>query len=106
MQIQHYQQEPLQREITAIVGQYLDLQSYRLFFFGSRVIGLADDSSDIDVGIQGAQPVARRVMRSIKEALEELPTLYSIDVVDFCSVTAEFREVALQHVEPFSVAGA
>lgn len=103
MKLDHYPLNRLQREIALIVGQHLDLYLYRLFFFGSRVNGQADDSSDVDVGIDGPERVPRSIMGSIREGIEELPTLYSIDVVDFKSVSPEFRAVALQQVQPIQI---
>ncbi|MBI4431069.1 MAG: nucleotidyltransferase domain-containing protein [Candidatus Omnitrophica bacterium] len=101
MRLKHYPVEKLKQEILQIVGRYLSLEEYRLFFFGSRVNGKGDERSDIDVGIEGKNEVPIEIMGSIKEELEKLPTLYKIELVDFKKAPPNFRKVALQAIEPF-----
>jgi len=102
MRLEHYPKEKLKKEILEIVGKYLDFHEYRVFFFGSRVAGKNDERSDIDVGIEGAKPIPAGTMLDIQEEIENLPTLYKIDVVDFYDVSEKFREVAKQHIEMFN----
>ncbi|MBI4600136.1 nucleotidyltransferase domain-containing protein [Candidatus Uhrbacteria bacterium] len=102
MRLEQYDSEKLTQELRAIAGKYLDLSAYKIFFFGSRVSGAGDDRSDIDVGVEGKEPVSLTAMRSIKEDIESLPLLYKIDVVDFSLTSDSFREVAKQHIEYIS----
>lgn len=37
MRLEHYPTDKLKKEILSIVGKYLDLGKYRVFFFGSKV---------------------------------------------------------------------
>jgi predicted nucleotidyltransferase len=99
MQLKHYPVEKLKKEILEIVGQEIDLSKYRVFFFGSRVENKGTERSDIDIGIEGPQPVPAEKFLNIQEKIENLPTLYKIEVVDFCRVFPEFREVARQQIE-------
>jgi uncharacterized protein len=99
MRLEHYPEEKLKKEILEIVGKHLDLKKYRVFFFGSRVSGKGDDRSDIDVGIEGSEPISAVVKFEIEDEIENLPTLYKVDIVDFYDVSDKFREVAKQHVE-------
>lgn len=99
MRLEHYDSEQLKAELKEIAGKYLDFSRYALFFFGSRVGGGGDDRSDIDVGIEGAEPVPLSALRMIKEGIESLPLLYKIDVVDLSQTSDSFREVAKQHIE-------
>ena len=99
MNLQHYSVEKLKADLRAIVGRSLDLSQYQLFFFGSRVINKGDDHSDIDVGINGPAPVAGTTLAAIKEDLENLPTIYKIDLVDFAAVSDDFKKVALAKIE-------
>lgn len=99
MRLEHYPQEKLKKEILDIIGKHLDLARYRVFFFGSRVSGKSRARSDIDVGIEGAEPIPARAWLEIMEEIENLPTLYKIEVVDFSQVSPKFRNVALQHTE-------
>ena len=92
MKTKFYPEEKFHRDILDIVGKYLDLKQYRVFFFGSRVNGKGNERSDIDIGIEGSKPVPIEVIAKIREDFEELPTLYSIDVIDFHSAGKDFKE--------------
>lgn len=82
------------------MGKYLDLDKYQVFFFGSRVAGRSSERADIDIGIKGPRKVPIGVMAKIRDDIFNLPTLYSIDVVDFQSAQKNFRQVAEKYVEP------
>lgn len=99
MRLEHGNLEQLKKEILAIFGTHVDVNSYSVFFFGSRVAGTGGDRSDIDIGIQGSAPIPDDAMAAIKEEIANIKTLYKIDVVDFHGVSPSFREVALKHVE-------
>jgi predicted nucleotidyltransferase len=102
MQLDHYPPETLKREILLIIGRHLDLERYRVFFFGSRVTGRCTDRSDVDVGILGPAEVPTGVLGAIREEMEELPTIYTLDLVDFTTVSEAFRAVALAQTEPLT----
>lgn len=99
MKLAHYSEKKLEKEILEIVGEYLDLRKYKIFFFGSRVKGDNFPRADIDIGIEGPRTVPIETMAEIKEKIDELPTLYHIDIVDFRSVADDFYEVAKQNIE-------
>lgn len=99
MRLEYYDLEKLKKEILEIVGKNLDLAEYKVFFFGSRVLGKGSDRSDIDIGIEGPAPVSWQAMDAIKEAVFNLPTLYKIDIVDFKGVSEKFYQVAKEKVE-------
>jgi predicted nucleotidyltransferase len=83
---------------AAIVRRHLPDPAYRVFLFGSRAEGTAQPRSDIDIGIEGPAPVPREAMALIEEELEEAPTLYTIEVVDFARVAEGFRRVASRRI--------
>jgi len=83
---------------AAVVRRHLPDPAYRIFLFGSRAAGSAHARSDIDVGIEGPGPVPRETLAAIDEELEEAPTLYTIEVVDFARVPESFRQVARQRI--------
>lgn len=99
MRLEHYPPKKLKREIVAIVSRHLDLKHYRVFLFGSRVSGKATERSDVDVGIEGPEPIPPATMTMIKEEVAAIPTLYKIDIVDFANVPPGFRKIASQHRE-------
>jgi len=83
---------------AAVVRRHLPDPAYRVFLFGSRAAGTARERSDIDIGIEGPAPVAQAALAAIEEELEEAPTLYTIDVVDFRRLPEKFRQVARQRI--------
>ena len=85
--------------IREAVQKSLDLNIYKLFIFGSEASGVADRSSDIDVGILGPQPVSGAVMQRIRQDLDALRTLRPFDVVDFSRADESFKAEALEHAE-------
>ena len=91
--------EKLKKDVLEIAGRHLDLKNYRLFFFGSRVSGRGSDRSDIDIGIEGPQPVPLDILGQIKEEIDHLSILYKIDVVDFAAASEKFKGVAKQNLE-------
>ncbi len=93
----------LERAIGKIMSKYLDLKVYEVFFFGSRVTGKGNEHSDIDVGIEGPRPVEGNRMASMRDELENLNVLYSIDLVDFAKVDPKFRAVAKQKIVSLKV---
>jgi uncharacterized protein len=99
MRLEYYSEEKLKKELLEIIGKHVDLSAYKVFVFGSRVSGGGDDRSDIDIGIEGMEAVPDGAMANIKEAIEDLPTLYKIDVIDFAQTDKKFKSVAKQHVE-------
>ena len=78
MKLEHYPVEKLKEDILKILNKYLDLSQYKVFFFGSKVKGNADERADIDIGIEG-QEIPLYIKLEIEEELENLPILYKID---------------------------
>jgi predicted nucleotidyltransferase len=81
-----------------MIRRHLPDPTFRVFLFGSRATGSAGERSDIDIGIEGPGPVSRAALAAIHDELEEAPTLYTIEVVDFASVSEKFRRVAEHRV--------
>lgn len=99
MRLEFYSIEKLKKDILGIVAKYLNTSEYKPFFFGSRASGKGNQYSDIDIGIKGPQEIPYEIMAQIKEDIENLPTLYKIEIVDFGKVSSDFRDVALSHRE-------
>lgn len=99
MKIEHYSAEKLKKEITMILSKYPDLNRYKVFFFGSRVKGNNFSSADIDIGIEGPQEIPAGIKLAIQEEIDNLPTLYKFDIVDFKVASEKFKKEALKHKE-------
>ncbi len=91
--------EDIEKEITRILKSELSTTGFSAFFFGSRVTGTHTKTSDLDVGIEGALPVPEHILRSIKARCASIPTLYTIDIVDFSLLGEEFKKVAKEKIE-------
>lgn len=102
MHIIHHSPEKIGGAIIKILRKYPELQEYQVVFFGSRVSGRGSDRSDIDVGIIGPTKVPDAIWSKILEDVENLPYLYTIDVVDFGRVSASFRKHALSSSLPIT----
>ncbi|MFH1175247.1 MAG: nucleotidyltransferase domain-containing protein [bacterium] len=99
MRLEKYSEEKLKKQILEIASKHLDLSQYKVFFFGSRVFGGGSDRSDIDLGIEGKNPVPIREFENIKEEIEEIPILYKVELVDFKKVSPEFYNFAKKSIE-------
>ena len=86
------------RFAASVVRRHLPDPAYRVFLFGSRATGTARDRSDIDIGIEGPVPVPRQALAAIEDELEEAPTLYTVEIVDFARVSESFRRVARDRI--------
>ena len=82
-------------EVARIVKHHLP-PGYQVVLFGSRATGQARPGSDWDIGLLGPRPLRGAVLEYIREALEELRTLHSFDVVDFNQTPDFFRQAALK----------
>jgi predicted nucleotidyltransferase len=83
---------------ASIIRRHVPDPAYRVFLFGSRATGSAGKRSDIDIGIEGPAPVPHAVLAAIQDELDEAPTLYTIDVVDFMRVPETFRRIAHRRI--------
>lgn len=99
MKLKHYSIDKLKKEILTIVTKYIDPESYKIFFFGSRVNGTNFERSDIDIGIEGKDRIPPKIKLQIEDELENIPTLYKFDFVDFTSISADFKKEAKKNIE-------
>ena len=99
MKIEFYSEKKLKREILIIIGKYLNLKKYKVFFFGSRVRGDNFPRADIDIGIKGPGAIPAEVKLNIEEELEKLPILYKFDLVDFSRVSEDFEKEIKKEIE-------
>lgn len=91
--------EAVKQEVAKIVREELSGKPYRAFFFGSRVTGSAAPNADLDVGVEGEGPLPVEIAGAIRARVEAIRTLYTVDVVDFAMLSADFKHVAKQKIE-------
>ena len=75
------------------------LRGHRVFLFGSRATGDARLHSDFDIGVMGDVPLSLKDFYAIEDQLDDLPTLYKIDWVDFNRASPRFSERAARQIE-------
>ncbi len=95
--------EEVKREIVKILKNELAGTHFLAFFFGSRITGTNNKTSDLDVGIEGSSPVPENTLRSIKARCASIPTLYGIDIVDFSRLGEDFKKVAKSKIEKIEI---
>ena len=90
-EIKKWLAEVLEKNLTGI--------NYRAFIFGSQANKSDLIRSDIDLGILSDSGISPDCLVRIDNAIEDLPMLYKIDLVDFNNVGDRFKAVALKNVE-------
>ncbi len=86
--------------VAEVVQKELINYDFDLFVFGSQANRPELIVADIDLGIKATKTIEPKLLSRIKHILnDELPSLYTFDVVDFSKVDASFAKVALQNIE-------
>lgn len=67
--------------------------------FGSFARGDSNYSSDIDIAIIPTRNLKTGRLSGLREKFEELTIPYIVDVVDFSSVSDNFKKIALQNAQ-------
>ncbi len=75
-------------------------QSARILWFGSWAKGTARPHSDIDLAIIPPKEATRRDWSRLRERIEEMPTLYSFDLVNLGEVSEALRSEIERHGVP------
>ena len=99
MQLEYYSSQILTSQIKQILGKYFDLKKVKVFYFGSRVTGVSNKRSDIDIGLRSPEKISPKIKFELLDDLDNLPILYKIDLVDFSQTSSSFQNEALKKVE-------
>jgi len=78
-------------DATNIIASYLP--DARIFLFGSRAKGDAGETSDFDIAVDAGSKISLGVIARIKDEIDELRTLKSIDIIDLNRVNPEFKTI-------------
>lgn len=74
-----------------------------VFAFGSRVHGRnLKPFSDIDLCLRGDKPVPGDVLMKLGNELEDSMLPFKVDVVDWATLSPEFRDAIANDLEPVS----
>jgi predicted nucleotidyltransferase len=82
---------------TAVAGLARDIlgADVEVLWFGSWPAKRAASRSDLDIGVMARRTIPSARMEDFRQAVEDLPTLYAIDVVDLTDVGNTFRSHVL-----------
>jgi predicted nucleotidyltransferase len=86
------------REVARLARSLLG-EGAEVIWFGSWPQGKALPHSDIDVAVSTGEPIDPERIGRLQEAVDELPTLFEIDVVDLNATGPALREEILKHGE-------
>ena len=78
--------------IVSRLEPLLSAHAAGLRLFGSRARGDAGHRSDIDLATVAVTPLPADVLALIREALEEAPIPFRVDVVDYQSAAPEVKQ--------------
>lgn len=85
--------------LKEILDMNLSGFNYQAFIFGSQANKTELSRSDIDLGLLCDTNIPLENISRIHIAIEQLPMLFNVDVVDFYDVDQTFKNVALNNVE-------
>lgn len=82
------------RIIQEIVQKYLANTEFKSFIFGSRATGKGNEFSDVDIGVEGSEPLPVDIKFELEDAFEESDLPYVVEIVDFSKVSDQFKNIA------------
>ena len=71
--------------------------SIEVLWFGSWVKGTAQPHADIDIAVAASGAIPLQQMAVLRDAVEKLPTLHEIDLIDLGTIGQTFRKEILGH---------
>jgi predicted nucleotidyltransferase len=78
------------QKIVSIIVEKAD--PARIILFGSRAKGNAHKGSDIDIALEGEKALTFREMRKMKELIDDVSGLYSVDIIVLRKVDDTFKD--------------
>lgn len=81
--------------LKSILNKYLPEPDYKYFVFGSRTGTKHRKFSDLDIGILGPSEIPGSILVQIKQDLNDSDIPYLTEVIDFSTVSEDFKKKAL-----------
>lgn len=81
--------------LKLILNKYLPGPDYKYFVFGSRALSKHRKFSDLDIGILGPSEIPGSILVQIKQDLNDSDIPYLTEVIDFSTVSEDFKKKAL-----------
>lgn len=83
----------LDSRLTAL-GEKYRARGIDLFVFGSFARGDNRPNSDLDLGLEWRAHRSDALLRELQNEVDDLPTIRKIDLVDFSTVSPQWRSIA------------
>ncbi len=90
--------DSIKNSIKEMVFKYLDPLEVKAFIFGSRAIRKNRNYSDIDLGFVSKSKIPIMVIMDLEEEFDRSNLPFKVDLVDFASVSDDFKKNALKKV--------
>jgi len=84
------------QDLKSLLFETFKDENVTVILFGSKARGNFIQVSDIDVGIFPVKNFDRKKLVFLKERIEDLNILYTVDIVDLSRVSKVFKEKALR----------
>lgn len=68
-------------------------QEVRVWVFGSRAKGTTERAADLDLAIDVGRPLTHNEQSELSDEFEESDLPYTVDVVDWQSVSPQFKQL-------------
>ena len=76
--------------------RFLKDEDVKIVLFGSRARGEYVSTSDVDIGIIMGKNADKKKLTLLRESIDGLNIPYKVEIVDFSTVSEEFRKMALK----------
>lgn len=83
-------------KLKEVFLEFLKDEDVKVVLFGSRARGEFVNTSDVDVGIILDNGVDRKKLTLLREYIDELNVPYKVEIVDFSTVSDEFKKTVLK----------
>lgn len=83
-------------KLKEVFLRFLKNEDVKVVLFGSRARGEFVNTSDVDVGIIMGKGADRKKLTLLREYIDRLNIPYKVEIVDFSTVSDEFKRMALK----------
>lgn len=85
--------------VKTIILKNIPNDKYNIFLFGSRTKDKHRFAADIDVGVEGKEPLNKDIIYKVQEEIEESIVPFNVDIIDFKDVGNEFKQEAMRNIK-------